>query len=135
MAELEAACVRLACRRATPEDLQRLQRAMLACDEAAAAGDPDRYYQENTEFHHAIYAAAHNDFLEQETLRLQAMLQPYRRRQLRALGRMRQSLEEHHAITAAIANSDAAEAARVMLDHVTIQGERFNDLVAASNRR
>ncbi|GMA40478.1 GntR family transcriptional regulator [Mobilicoccus caccae] len=130
MAEFEALCSRLACRRATAEDVTRIDAALAACDAAAEAGDPDRYYHENTAFHHAIYAAAHNEFLEREALRLQAMLQPYRRRQLRALGRVRQSMGEHHAIAGAIRAGDEDEAMRVMRGHVLIQGDRFRDLVA-----
>ena len=78
----------------------------------------------------AIYRAAHNAFLETETLRLQAILQPYRRRQLQSPGRVANSLAEHRQIAAAIAASDADGAARAMTDHVLVQGERFRDLVA-----
>lgn len=130
MAELEAFCARLASRRALPEDLARIERSLLACTEAARAGDSDRYYAENTEFHQAIYHAAHNDFLESEALRLQAMLQPYRRRQLQTKGRVQSSLAEHDQIFAAIRDGDPQRAGAAMQDHVLVQGERFQDLVA-----
>ncbi|TGN50828.1 GntR family transcriptional regulator [Paracoccus liaowanqingii] len=132
MAEMEAFCARLACRRADPADLGRIDTALAACDDARA--DPDRYYAENTAFHQAIYRAAHNDFLQGETLRLQAILQPYRRRQLQAPGRVARSLDEHRRIATAIRAGDAEEAARAMTDHVLVQGERFRDLVALVGR-
>ncbi|TJZ91957.1 GntR family transcriptional regulator [Paracoccus gahaiensis] len=132
MAQMEAFCARLACRRATPDDLARIEAANLAC--AAARTDPDRYYAENTAFHQAIYRAAQNDFLQAETLRLQAILQPYRRRQLQAPGRVARSLEEHRRIATAICAGDGDEAARAMTDHVLVQGERFQDLVALVGR-
>lgn len=130
MAELESFCAGLACRRAGSDDLAAIAGSLAACDRAGHLDDSDGYYAENTRFHQAIYHAAHNPFLEVETLRLQAMLQPYRRRQLRAKGRVLKSLAEHHDIADAIAAGDAVLAARVMTDHVLVQGERFRDLVA-----
>lgn len=130
MAELESFCARLACRRAEPEDIAKLTQSLTACATAAEANDSDGYYAENTRFHQTIYHAAHNPFLEAETLRLQAILQPYRRRQLRAQGRVRRSLEEHRTIEQAIRSGDAETAAAAMTDHVMVQGERFGDLVA-----
>ncbi|WBU52041.1 GntR family transcriptional regulator [Paracoccus sp. SCSIO 75233] len=131
MAELEAFCARLACRRASGEDLQRLAEAQDACTAAAEAMDAERYYAENTLFHQAIYRAAHNEFLEAEALRLQAVLQPYRRRQLRAHGRIRSSLSEHSDILEAIKRGEPALATKLMQDHVLIQGEGFRDMLAA----
>lgn len=130
MAEIEAMCAALACRRALPVTMARIEAAMTACETAAANADLDAYYSENTEFHRAIYAATGNRFLEAEAARLQAVLQPYRRRQLGAPGRMLRSLEEHRAVYAAILSGDAAAARAAMHDHVLVQGERFRDLIA-----
>lgn len=128
MAELESFCARLACRRRDEADLARIQTSLTACE--GACHDPDRYYVENTGFHQAIYRAAHNPFLETETRRLQAVLQPYRRRQLQAVGRVAHSFDEHRRIADAIRAGDGDGAARAMTDHVLVQGERFRDLVA-----
>lgn len=130
MAELEALCARLAARRATARDLASIRAAQEACGRAVRSGDADVYYYENTAFHHAIYRAAGNVFLEGEALRLQAMLQPYRRRQLQLRGRMQRSFDEHRHIVERIGAGDAEGAAMLMREHVIIQGERFNDFVA-----
>lgn len=130
MAEMEAFCARLACRRAEARDLDAIAHSLAACEAAAEAGDSDSYYAENTRFHQAIYRAAHNAFLETEILRLQAILQPYRRRQLQARGRVLTSLAEHRQIAAAIRAGDADTASQFMTDHVFVQGERFRDLLA-----
>jgi DNA-binding GntR family transcriptional regulator len=108
-----------------------IRAAQAACTRAVSTGDSDAYYYENTAFHHAIYAASRNAFLEAEALRLQAMLQPYRRRQLQFRGRMKRSLEEHQAIVDLITAGDAEAAAAEMRSHVVIQGDRFHDLVAS----
>lgn len=130
MAEMEALCARLACRRADAADHARIAQSLTACEFAAKAEDGDRYYAENTLFHQAIYHAAHNPFLEEETLRLQAVLQPYRRRQLKARGRLATSLQEHRVIAQAIGAGDADAASAATTEHVLVQGERFRDLVA-----
>lgn len=86
MAEIEALCATLACRRALPDALAAIEAAMEGCEAAAQDADLDGYYCENTKFHRAIYAASGNRFLASEAMRLQAVLQPYRRRQLGARG-------------------------------------------------
>ena len=43
---------------------------------------------------------------------------------------MTQSLDEHSEIIEAIRSGDANQADRVSRQHVMIQGERFNDLIA-----
>lgn len=135
MAEFEALCARLAARRANAEDLERIRLALSECETAADAGDSDRYYLVNAKFHQAIYQAAHNEFLKAESLRLQAVLQPYRRRQVQARGRIHRSLEEHLRIADRIAKGDAEGAAKAMADHVLIQGEGVIDLIALLSSR
>ena len=78
-----------------------------------------------------VAAASHNAFLEAEALRLQAMLQPYRRRQRQFRGRMLRSLEEHRKIVERIEAGDADAAADEMRNPVVVQGDRFHDLIAA----
>ena len=134
MAELESMCARLAARRADGADLAAIDAAHAACAARAAVGDVEGYYRDNSVFHARVYRASRNAFLESEARRLHAMLQPYRRMQLRVRDRMDQSLAEHEAVVAALRAGDAAEAARVMGEHVRVQGERFHDLVAALRR-
>lgn len=130
MAQMEALCASLACRRASHEDHAAIKTSLIACEAAARADDSDGYYAQNTKFHQAIYRASHNPFLESETQRLQAMLQPYRRLQLKAVGRVQTSLAEHRAIATAIIQGDVRTATQAMTDHVLVQGERFQDLAA-----
>ena len=75
-----------------------------------------------------VAAASHNAFLEAEAQRLQAMLQPYRRRQRQFRGRVLRSLEEHRKIVERIEAGDAADEMR---NPVVVQGDRFHDLIAA----
>ncbi|WP_185983463.1 GntR family transcriptional regulator [Aureimonas mangrovi] len=131
MAEMEAVCARLAAARAQPSELTRIEALHETCRRRAEEGDVDGYYFANSDFHGAIYRASHNGFLAGEAARLHAVLQPYRRMQLRVRGRVSRSFDEHDEIVSAIRAGDGERAAVVIRDHVRIQGERFHDLVAA----
>jgi DNA-binding GntR family transcriptional regulator len=130
MAEFEALCARLAAGLATDEAVAELRAANAGCAEAVELGDADAYYRANERFHHRIYALSGNRFLEGEALRLKRRLQPYRRLQLRLRGRMAQSLAEHDAVLGALEKGDGEAAARLLRDHVAVQGEKFRRLMA-----
>ena len=130
MAELEAACGRLASRRLVAEDEAALKAALAACTLAAEDEDPERYYQENYVFHAVVYRACRNPFLCEQARTLHRRLAPYRRLQLRARHRLGQSLAEHAAIVEAILSGDELRAADALRAHVVVQGDRFTDLVA-----
>ena len=130
MAELEAACGRFAATRISEDALEELAEANRACMAAVERSDSDAYYIQNQRFHHIIYRQSGNAFLEQETLRLHRRLKPYRRVQLRLRGRLAQSMSEHEAIVAAMAEGNAIETGRLLRDHVAIQGEKFHSLMA-----
>ena len=124
MAELEAVCARLAARRMSDDALDELRLANTRCQAASDAQDTDLYYMENEKFHATIYRESGNSFLEQKRLR------PFRRQQLRLRGRMPQSLTEHEAIVEALTAGDSNAAANALRDHVNVQGERFQSLMA-----
>ncbi|QDL91438.1 GntR family transcriptional regulator [Paroceanicella profunda] len=134
MAELEAMSARLAARRATAENLAAIRAAHAACGAARAGAAEDGgalYYYSNETFHDAIRLAARHVFLLEQARALHRRLRPYRRLQLRALGRMEASHAEHDAIVLAIAAGEGARAGELMRGHIAIQGERFADLLAS----
>lgn len=131
MSELEATCGRLAARRMTPDEQAALLAAHRACEDAMTAQEPDDYYYKNETFHEAIYAGAHNQFLIEQTRNLYRRLRPYRRLQLRVRDRLANSYREHEAVVRAIIDGDGDLAARLLREHVMIQGQRFSDLMAS----
>lgn len=131
MAELEAACGRLAASRISDAALDSLENANARCQAAVSAGDADGYYRENELFHHLIYHESGNAFLEAEALRLHRRLKPFRRVQLRWRGRMAQSMAEHETVVRALRTGDAILAADTLRDHVAVQGEKFHQLMAS----
>jgi DNA-binding GntR family transcriptional regulator len=133
MAELECMAVRLATRRATSADIDALTESNETCRAAFEAGDTKRYYELNAAVHRQIYKMSGNSFLTVEARRLHDRLRPYRRLQLRVRGRMGESMNEHDIILAAMRDGDCQQAVVTMRKHITILGERFNDLVSGFN--
>ncbi|MGQ3676046.1 GntR family transcriptional regulator [Xanthobacter sp. TB0139] len=123
MAELEAACARLAARRHTPAQLTRMEQAQEECRRLASLPDPEPYYRTNVDLHEAIYEAAGNAYLRTETLRLRDRLRFLRISQGRLPGRLLNSADEHDQVIAAIGARDELGAAAAMRDHLIVQGE------------
>jgi DNA-binding GntR family transcriptional regulator len=131
MAELEAMCGRLASRRMSSTEHERLIESLGACERARKAMDTDWYYHENQKFHHLIYAGSHNGFLEEQASSLHRRLSPYRRLQLRVRDRMPTSFSEHQGIVEAILAGQPELTAQRLRAHILVQGQRFADLLAS----
>ncbi|NNE88911.1 MAG: GntR family transcriptional regulator [Silicimonas sp.] len=130
MGELEAVAGRLAATRISDASLATLKKINTRCNAAVKDHDTDGYYAENERFHATIYREAGNPFLEDECLRLQRRLQPFRRLQLRLRGRLKQSMAEHEDIVRALEDGNATAAADCLRSHVAVQGEKFHLLVS-----
>ncbi|GGA67426.1 GntR family transcriptional regulator [Pseudoclavibacter endophyticus] len=131
MSELEGMCARLAARRRSDAQLREIEAACETCAANSESGDADAYYYANEQFHLAIYEASGNAFLARTAQSLLLRLRPFRRLQLRVPGRMRSSTTEHGAIVEAIRAGDSASAEQLIEEHVSVQGDRFGDFVAA----
>ena len=131
MAEIEAVCGRLAAMRITETALDELQTANRNCQAAVNAQDRDSYYTENERFHKIIYQQSGNGYLEEQAIKLHKRLKPFRRQQLRARGRMAQSMAEHEAIVEALSRGAPDDSANRLRSHVAVQGEKFHNLMTA----
>lgn len=131
MAEIEAMCGRLAARRMSAVEHRTLLAAHQACKDACDASDPDEYFYKNEAFHEQIYSGSRNTFLAEQARSLHRRLRPYRRLQLRVRDRTKASYCEHEKIVQAIIAGDSDLTVELLRQHVTIQGQRFADLVAS----
>lgn len=131
MAEFEAMCGRLAARRMSPAEHSALLAAHQACKEARDASDPDEYFTMNEAFHEQIYAGSRNAFLAEQARSLHRRLRPYRRLQLRVRDRTKVSYDEHEGIVQAIIAGNSDLTVELLRQHITVQGQRFADLVAS----
>ncbi|MDY7574871.1 GntR family transcriptional regulator [Actimicrobium sp. CCI2.3] len=131
MAEIEAMCGRLAARRMTKTEHSALLAAHQACKEARDGTDSDDYFFRNEAFHEQIYAGSRNAFLADQARSLHRRLRPYRRLQLRVRNRTTASYDEHEQIVQSIIAGNSDLTVELLRQHITVQGERFADLIAA----
>jgi len=110
MAEIEAACARLAAMSMTPIERRRLQNLHDSMAAFVPREERDAYAAANIVFHTQIYAGAHNEILSEFATGLRRRLAPFRRAQFRSEGRLARSHSEHAAVVKAILACDAATA-------------------------
>lgn len=129
MGELEASCARFAALRMTAKERRNLAELHARGNGLAQSGDPAAYDGFNTEFHSAIYAGAHNSFLEETARAMRQRVRPFRRAQFRLVGRLDDSWAEHDAVVRAILRGDAEGAYYAMRAHVSAVGSASADIL------
>jgi len=125
MGYLEALCAGLsaiAMSAAERDALDALHDRMAAI---VRAGDRAAYVEANEAFHSAIYDGAHNAYLAELTRSTRQRLQPFRRAQFQALGRLSRSHAEHGMVIEAILQGDRAQAERAMRQHIAIVEDAY----------
>jgi DNA-binding GntR family transcriptional regulator len=132
MAEIEAACARLAAMSMTPIERRRLQSAHEAMAAIVLRDDLEAYAAANVGFHTQIYLGAHNEILSDFATSLRRRLAPFRRAQFRTEGRASRSNAEHAAVVKAIVACDASAAHAAMFHHMGLVEDSFGQLGAAS---
>jgi DNA-binding GntR family transcriptional regulator len=128
MGELEALCAgraAVAMDGAERAALDRLHEEMAAI---VHAGDAAAYAEANDAFHGMIYDGAHNHYLAEITRATRTRLQPFRRAQFDALGRLGQSHAEHGFVVEAILRGDKAAAESAMRSHIAIVEDAYEQL-------
>jgi len=129
MGYLEALCAGLCATMmsaAEREALDSLHRQMAGI---VRAGDATRYAEANDLFHTTIYEGAHNTYLNEITRSTRQRLQPFRRAQFGALGRLAKSHAEHDAVVEAILRGDRSAAELAMRQHISIVEDAYQRLV------
>jgi len=118
MAEMDSLCARLAAQRMDATERRELEALHRRSLEHVREGQVEAYEAINMAFHAMLCRGARNRFLEETTLSVRRRVQPFRRSQFRALGRLASSFAEHDRILAAVLRGDAPGAAAAMRDHV-----------------
>ncbi|WP_434287092.1 GntR family transcriptional regulator [Celeribacter sp. SCSIO 80788] len=130
MAALEGLCARLAARRATREEKDRMIGVQARLVAAFEENDPEDFYKINEEFHDLLYMAAHTHFLAGQTIALRLRLSPYRLQVTFQPGKMRATLSEHQEILDAIEAGDPERAMVAASEHVRLLGDHLSDFIA-----
>ncbi|MBQ3853602.1 MAG: GntR family transcriptional regulator [Anaerovibrio sp.] len=100
----------LAAERITDEELERLQRLLVAIGGYIEANDMEKIVETDTEFHDLLYQASRNSRLVGIIFNLREQLTRFRATSMSFPGRLKATLEEHRRIVEAIAQGDVAEA-------------------------
>lgn len=118
MGDLEALCAGKAAIAMDGAERSALDALHASMATIVHSGDTARYAEANDAFHSAIYDGAHNDYLAEITRATRTRLQPFRRAQFSALGRLGKSHAEHGVIVEAILRGDRAAAEAAMHAHI-----------------
>lgn len=135
IALLEGRCAHEAARNASDAELQALEGLHDRLRRHANAGRINDYYASNHAIHEAIIALADNRWLAQTIGDLRKILKLARLQQLHAPGRLKQSLNEHLAVFAALKARDADGAETAMRTHLTRQREALRELARSQKLR
>ena len=100
----------VAAERITDEELERLQRLLVAIGGYIEENDMDKIVECDTEFHDLLYQASRNSRLVGIIFNLREQLTRFRSTSMAFPGRLKATLEEHRRIVEAIAQGDVAEA-------------------------
>ena len=116
----------LAAERADAAGVAALEAQVAAMDAAARAGDRDRYYALNLEFHERLVDTSGSARVRALNEQLVNQAHLFRRGSLVQAADMAESNDEHRRIVAAIAARDAALARRLGEAHVAAGWRRFD---------
>ncbi len=128
MGYLEALCAGLCAQMMTAAEREALDALHVQMQGMVRAGDAARYAEANDQFHSAIYDGAHNAYLSEITRSTRQRVQPFRRAQFGALGRLAKSHAEHDAVVEAIMRGDRGAAEVAMRKHISIVEDAYQQL-------
>lgn len=132
MGYLESLCAGLSAASMTATEREALDALHARMAAIVHSGDHAAYADANEAFHSAIYDGAHNPYLAEVTRSTRQRLQPFRRAQFQALGRLSRSHAEHGQIVDAILQGDRAEAEAVMRRHIAIVEDTWQSVAATA---
>lgn len=135
IALLEGRAAHEATRKAVAADIAALEQLHDRLQQCAADGLVTDYYEANYAIHEAFITLADNRWLAQVIGDLRKILKLARQQQLRAPGRLEQSLSEHLAVFAALKARDAEGAEAAMRTHLTRQRVALRELARQQKSR
>ncbi len=125
--ELEPFAARLAVERATPEQIAEMEALFADSDALLHSGDHRQLIQIDHQAHVLLAQAAHNEFLEETLDRLYNHVLRLWHISLHKVSRLREAIEEHRDIIAAVQARDGDRAAQIMRAHIEeFQSEFLN---------
>lgn len=128
MGYLEAICAGLSAIAMSAAERDALDALHIQMAAIVREGDHAAYADANEAFHSAIYDGAHSAYLSEVTRSTRQRLQPFRRAQFKALGRLSRSHAEHGVVVDAILQGDRTGAEAAMRQHIAIVEGAYGEL-------
>jgi DNA-binding GntR family transcriptional regulator len=126
---LEGYAAGLAAERATQADIAAMRAALAGLDAAEPGTGPEIYITIDQAFHRALARGAHNRFLENTLNRMYNLNLRLWYMALDKIGPMRQAIDEHQRVLAAIVQRDGPGAEAAMREHITGFQSRIRGLL------
>ncbi len=126
---IEGYAAALAAERATEADLATLASALATLESAGPQAGPEADIAIDRRFHRAVARAAHNRFLESTLSRMYNLNLRLWYLALDKIGPMREAVEQHRRVLAAVTARDSALAEAAMRDHITSFQARVRELL------
>ena len=117
-ASIDALAAGLAAERITDDELEQMERMLVATVEAFEKGNMDRVVEYDTKFHDVPYCASRNDRLVGIINNLREQLTRFRSISMAYPGRMKKTMEEHGRMVEAIAQRDVELAQQLARQHM-----------------
>jgi DNA-binding GntR family transcriptional regulator len=134
MAELKILAARLAARRMSIAEREKLKALR---DETAVyveKGDLKTYFEKATALHDVIYEGSHNEFLVETAQSVRTCLCAYRRYLARMHLPVKTSYEENSNLVDAIVRGDSTESEKWMRHHTELRREEMEDLITMTSQ-
>lgn len=132
---LDELCARLASRRISDDQKERLRAANAGFQEAVRKGDQLAITEADVAVHDVITEAADNHTLSKLLERLADNIYRYRFAYIRDTGRLEQLVREHDALCQAILEGDEEEAAAMARTHIENQRDSILEQLRIMQRR
>jgi DNA-binding GntR family transcriptional regulator len=117
--ELETCAVRLAAKRATPEQIAEMEALFANADDIILSGDNQQLIRLDHQAHVLLARAARNEFLQEMLERLYGHVLRLWYVSLHKVSRLREAIEEHRDLIAAVKAGDEERAAQIMRAHIS----------------
>jgi DNA-binding GntR family transcriptional regulator len=124
MSEIEALCARLAAHRISMLQRIELEAAHKECHAAAGNDDRNTFLKANDRFHHAIYKATHNTYIERLASEFRRNTAPFRSRRFRSANDLINNVAQHQKIFDAVTGAKSEQAYTDMRGHISEVGRQ-----------
>jgi DNA-binding GntR family transcriptional regulator len=133
---LDVLAAGLAAERITEEELEQMERLLVAIGEYIDSGQADRIVDADSEFHDVLYRASRNDRLVGIVSNLREQITRFRSISMAYPGRLKNTLEEHRRLVEAIAQRDPELAQQYAREHMeNAEQTLLNDLNERRQKR